>query len=282
MSFQEGVISAKELKELLHYDSDTGIFTWKVSNGNRINIGDVSGSISKIDGYIRIKINGKMYLAHRLAWLYEYGYFPENDLDHKDRIKHHNWIKNLRETSDVCNQRNTGNPKNNTSGVKGICWAEQNNKWKAQIVIDRKTKGLGYYSDFLEAVCHRLAAEQCVNWEGCDSSSPAYQYVNKKERVLMSKYYKPKNHVCPYCKKDFKKSRQLKSHLKDAHHQELESLSVIGLSGSEAGIKLKESLISLKNTHEDEASVILSKGSVKVSKDTREKFGDDFLNELNK
>lgn len=108
-----------------------------------------------------------------------YGYWPENDIDHKDKIKHHNCIRNLRETSRQCNMRNMGNRKDNTSGVKGIHWDKLNKKWKTQISINRKRKTLGYYKDFDNAVCARLAGEQCVGWEGCDSNSPAYQYVKE-------------------------------------------------------------------------------------------------------
>lgn len=100
-----------------------------------------------------------MYYAHRLAWFYYYGYWPENKIDHRDQIKHHNWILNLREASDQCNQRNTGNRKDNKSGVKGVTWSNANNKWKVEIRINNKGKFLGYFVNFVEAVCTRLAAE---------------------------------------------------------------------------------------------------------------------------
>jgi len=171
------MITQSKLKDLLHYDPLTGIFLW-VQARQRINVGDVAGSTRK-DGYIQISIDNKLYLAHRLAWLYTYGYLPENFLDHKDRIRHHNWIKNLREASQQCNLRNTGNRKNNKSGVKGICFYNPNQKWQAQIKVNGKNSHLGHFTDFTEAVAHRLAAEQCLNWSTCDSSSPAYQYIQK-------------------------------------------------------------------------------------------------------
>jgi len=170
-------MEVERLKELLSYDHLTGIFLWKVSVNSRAQKGDVAGSDN--EGYIHIRIDNKDYFAHRLAWLYEYGYFPENFLDHKDRIRHHNWIKNLREASQQCNLRNTGNRKNNKSGVKGICFYNPNQKWQAQIKVNGKNSHLGRFTDFTEAVAHRLAAEQCLNWSTCDSSSPAYQYIQK-------------------------------------------------------------------------------------------------------
>ena len=173
-------ITQKELKRQLKYNSKTGIFTWKIQKSNRIKIGDIAGTKHK-KGYIQISLD-KIYKAHRLAWLYEYGYLPENGLDHKDRINYHNWISNLREASKQCNARNTGNPKDNTSGVKGVSWNKQYNKWRTVIGINQKQIHIGNFNDFNEAVCYRLAAEQCINWSGCDSSSPAYKYV--KENII--------------------------------------------------------------------------------------------------
>jgi len=171
-------LTYEELHRQLDYDSLTGIFKWKVSNSNRIKIGDITGYKGK-RGYIEIRINGKLYKAHRLAWFYEHGYMPENDIDHIDRIKHHNWASNLRESSKQCNNRNTGNFAHNTSGVKGVGWRIQKSKWKATIIINGKCIHLGFYTSFDNAVCARLAGEQCVDWEGCDSCSPAYKYVKE-------------------------------------------------------------------------------------------------------
>lgn len=170
-------ITQDKLKQLLHYNPYTGIFKWRNKKG-KVKRKDVAGSTNNNE-YTRIVIDYKFYQAHRLAWLYMYGYFPENDIDHIDRIRNNNRINNLREVSRQCNMRNSGNPRNNNSGVKGVCWYKSRNKWYAQIIINQKLIFLGYYKSFDEAVCYRLAAEQSVNWSGCDSSSPAYQYVQK-------------------------------------------------------------------------------------------------------
>ena len=122
-------------------------------------------------------IDGRPHKAHRLAWLYVYGYLPEGRLDHIDRIKDNNRIANLREAGQQCNRRNTGNPNNNTSGVKGVYWFNRDKVWRASIRINGKYIYLGRHNDFEEAVCHRFAAEQAEGWSGCDKSSPAYQYV---------------------------------------------------------------------------------------------------------
>ena len=174
----KGKLSQERLRELLDYDSKTGSFVWKISMKNNVVKGNIAGAINKL-GYRLISIDRKTYRANRLAWFYEYGYFPENGIDHRDRIKHHNWISNLREASAQCNARNTGNKKNNTSGVKGVCWHKEKVKWDARIKINGKNKHLGYYKNLYNAACARLSAEQCVGWEGCDSYSPAFQYVQK-------------------------------------------------------------------------------------------------------
>ena len=84
------------MKDLLNYDPDTGDFTWKVSTSNRVRVGQVAGTL-RHDGYIRIKVNGKLYLAHRLAWFFVYGVWPVEFLDHIDQDKSNNRINNLRE-----------------------------------------------------------------------------------------------------------------------------------------------------------------------------------------
>lgn len=168
------MLTQDRLKELLDYDPETGVFVWKVDKGTALK-GTHAGTNSL--GYVVIQIDKKIYGAHRLAWLYAHGYLSENDIDHIDRFPSHNWISNLREVSHQCNLRNCGNPKNNKSGIKGVCWSSCRRKWVAQIVVARKTIPLGRYDTKLEAAKARLKAEQDNNWSGCDSSSPAYKYV---------------------------------------------------------------------------------------------------------
>lgn len=105
---------------------------------------------------------------------------PENDIDHRNRRRWDNHIDNLREASDVCNQRNTSNRSTNKSGVKGVCWHSALGKWHANIMVEGKQCHLGYHKDLIEAVCHRLAAEQALDWNGCDDCSPAFQYLKKE------------------------------------------------------------------------------------------------------
>lgn len=171
-------LTQERLKELFHYDQNTGIFTRAKTVTYNSKRGDVSGYKDEF-GYLQIQVDGRLYRAHRLAWLYVYGYLPENDIDHINRIGDDNRIKNLREVSRSCNNRNSGNSKANTSGVKGVSYAKKIKKWRAQIKIYGRVYVVGHYVDFDNAVCARLAAEQCVGWAGCAKISPAYQYVKQ-------------------------------------------------------------------------------------------------------
>lgn len=174
------MLTQEKLKELLHYDPELGVFTNIIDRG-RAKIGRIAGGLSKPNsGYLRIIIiDNIQYFNHSLAFLYMEGYFPENDVDHIDQNKTNNKWTNLREVSRVCNMRNTGNRSTNKSGVKGVCLLQSINRWLSYIAINGKNRNLGKHKDFDEAVCHRLAGEQCLNWSGCNSSSPAFQYVQK-------------------------------------------------------------------------------------------------------
>jgi citrate synthase len=169
-------LTQERLKDLLNYNPDTGIFKWKKSTNGRIEIGQIAGCIHHT-GYSNIKIDKKKYNAHRLAWLYVYGYFPEHEIDHINRNRSDNRLKNLREVSRQCNLRNSDKRKNNTSGITGVVWNKKSQKWQAQMRINRNTIHCGYYDTFDDAVAARHAAEVEHNWPGCNSCTPAYQHI---------------------------------------------------------------------------------------------------------
>lgn len=122
-------ITLTRLKELLHYDRFTGIWTWLVDRGP-VHAGEVAGTEND-DGYIQIRIDRKLYMAHVLAWFYSFEQWPPNEVDHADRVKSHNWLNNLRQATHVQNLGNSGKRPNNTSGFKGVY--RDGHRWRAEI-----------------------------------------------------------------------------------------------------------------------------------------------------
>lgn len=144
-------LTQETLKELLDYDPETGHFFWKVNRGQRIKAGDRAGCLNPTDGYIRIKVNYKLYLAHRLAVLYMTGQWPEEQVDHENHIRSDNrWFK-LRGVTSQENNRNASMKRNNTSGFAGVSYHKGTDKWRATIMIDGRNKHLGLFTDPSEA-----------------------------------------------------------------------------------------------------------------------------------
>ena len=144
------MITQCELKEVLEYNHDTGVFTWLKSNGPRAKVGNVAG-YKNCYGYICIMLRSKKYKAHRLAYLYMTGKFPENFIDHINHIKDDNRWTNLRDATNSQNQYNTKKPRTNKSGYKGVCWNKRYKKWESKIKYMSKTIHLGRYTTPQEA-----------------------------------------------------------------------------------------------------------------------------------
>lgn len=100
------MLTQEELKRMLHYESETGIFTWKINKRGPVKRGDVAGKTNG-RGYRVIKIDGAYYYAHRLAWFYITGNWPK-ETDHINRVKTDNRMVNLREVTHSLNNRNRG------------------------------------------------------------------------------------------------------------------------------------------------------------------------------
>ena len=118
----------------------------------------MAGGFCHTHGYIIIKIDGIGYKAHRLAWLYMYGVWP-NFIDHKNHNRSDNRIVNLRSVTNQENCKNASLRKDSSSRVCGVHWNKLERKWKAQINVDSKRIYLGCFDDLFEACCVRKSAE---------------------------------------------------------------------------------------------------------------------------
>jgi len=152
----DGLITYKEVCELLEYNPETGVIKWLKNRINGARKNDVAGSA--IQGYIRICINGNTYGAHRLTWLLVMQEWPKGQIDHKDRVRNNNVFSNLRDVTRIENAKNSPLRIDNTSGVCGVSWNKKNCKWIARVHINRKPVGLGSYVDKFEAICARMSA----------------------------------------------------------------------------------------------------------------------------
>ncbi|PHS02148.1 MAG: hypothetical protein COA78_22130 [Blastopirellula sp.] len=136
-------VSYRRLREIISYDKSSGLLTSISSRGN-LCIGDVVG-YTHSSGYNLVKVDGKLYKAHRLAFLYVEGNFPPNAVDHINGIRDDNRWCNLRHATNSQNQANRKIGRNNTSGYKGVCWGKYAKKWAVNIYISGKRKHVGYY-----------------------------------------------------------------------------------------------------------------------------------------
>jgi HNH endonuclease/AP2 domain len=121
-------LTQEYLKEILHYEPETGLWFWF-----RDNSGKLAGQIH--NGYVLITIDGVKYLAHRLAFLYMTGKWPENDVDHKDNIRNNNEWSNLRDCTHSQNMHNKPISKRNSSGAKGVSYSKVTKKYRATIAL---------------------------------------------------------------------------------------------------------------------------------------------------
>ena len=147
------------LRNKYSYNIKTGVFTYREKVAIKVHIGDIAGTRSHHTGYVYIKINGKQYAAHRLAWLYMTGEWPEFEIDHVNGVKDDNRIENLRAVTHLENGLNQAKNRSNKSGVMGVCWLRQNNIWTAQITVKKKQFYLGSFANWFDAVCARKSAE---------------------------------------------------------------------------------------------------------------------------
>lgn len=152
-------MTAKDVRRILDYDENTGIFTWKEYRGSNARPGMTAGYYSPEFKYITIRIV-RLYLAHRLAWLHYYGEWPIQYIDHINGDYADNRIANLREVTKSENAWNS-KPRKNNSGFRGVSLYKPSGKWRARITANGIERSLGYYETKKEAVdAYKKAAKE--------------------------------------------------------------------------------------------------------------------------
>lgn len=145
-------LTVERLKEVLKYEAATGLFWWiERKQGRTTN--KPAGCVNKIHGYALIGIDGKLYKAHRLAWFYINGKWPDHMIDHINGIKHDNRIENLRDVTRDINGQNQhkATKQNKSTGLLGVYYDAQRKKYSAQITVNGSTKHLGRFNTPQEA-----------------------------------------------------------------------------------------------------------------------------------
>ena len=154
-------LTQQRLKEVLHYDSDSGVFTWAVNRTKAVK-GKIAGAKDG-HGYHIIGIDGVRHSAHRLVWLYVHGLYPK-EVDHQNHDRADNRLINLGATDRSGNGKNISKPIDNKSGVVGVSWTKRLGKRYDKWEVRACGKFLGYFDDFFEAVCKRKSAELRLNF----------------------------------------------------------------------------------------------------------------------
>lgn len=149
-----------DINDYLSYDESSGDLIWAFKLSRKVVVGSVAGCKCKRDGYIKVRFENRLYLAHRIIWEAVVGKIPEGmQIDHINHDRSDNRIENLRVVTHIENGMNQSMCVRNKSGVTGVSWHSRDKKWKAVISKDRKAISLGYFNNFDDAVAARLSAE---------------------------------------------------------------------------------------------------------------------------
>lgn len=154
------MLTHERLLEVLDYDPETGVLTWRVSRGTARR-GSAASHVGA-EGYLRVRVDGRLYSGHRLVWLHVHGVWPDQ-IDHINGVRTDNRICNLREVTPAQNMQNKGQYRSNRSGCRGVSWHKKSGKWVAQITVDGKKHHLGLRSSLEDAQQLYLEARRRMN-----------------------------------------------------------------------------------------------------------------------
>lgn len=151
-------LTHERLLEVLSYEPATGLFRWKIKIAKHTIVGAVTSQSPSKQGYLRIRIDGELFVAHRLAVFYMTGEWPEATVDHRDRIRTNNEWDNIRNASYSQNSANQALSPRNTSGFKGVSWNADGHRWQAHIMVNKKSIYLGLFDRAEDAAEAYIAA----------------------------------------------------------------------------------------------------------------------------
>ena len=138
----------ERIKELFEYNQETGIVIRKTKRA-QFSAGSIVGT-DHISGYLAARVDGNIYLLHRLIWCIAYGKWPDYYIDHIDGNKQNNILVNLREANHSENTQNAKTRKDNTTGIKGI-HIKENGNYVARVQYNNKRIYLGEFESLEKA-----------------------------------------------------------------------------------------------------------------------------------
>lgn len=160
------MITAESLRRIFSYDAETGVFVRKVTTSSRAQAWMAVGS-NDMYGYLTVRIEGRSYKLHRLAWLFVYGCWPEGDIDHMNGNRADNRIANLRDVPRAVNLQNmrAASSHNRSTGVLGVYPAKAG-RFCAAISAANKKQHIGTFDTEAEASQAYIAEKRRIH-AGC-------------------------------------------------------------------------------------------------------------------
>ena len=169
------LVSVDQLRELLDYNAASGVLTWRQRDPrlfkskrdcqawNTRYAGKPANHVHTL-GYVVVRLLGRAYKGHRIAYAIYHGRWPKLQIDHINGVKTDNRISNLREVDNQTNAMNTKTHRHNTSGAPGVYWHKRDRKWVARIGTTKAGSFIGAFKSFEDAVAARKRAEQDLGY----------------------------------------------------------------------------------------------------------------------
>lgn len=157
-------LDSTTLREYLSYDPETGLFTWIKKPSSKTLLGAIAGTPT-VYGYTQIGLFKQLYSAHRLAWFYQYGVWPTQNIDHINGIRTDNRIANLRDVSCGGNNQNQTRPQRDNPYL-GVHKFKGRDRWRAAISVNNNSIHIGSFATPEEARDAYVAAKRKLH-AGC-------------------------------------------------------------------------------------------------------------------